>query len=111
VQILSPLRIKNDTREKQILRVLLDKHCLAILNITKENPMTVPMICSCCHIPPSTAYRKLQLLQKLNLLRVTFTIQHNGKKSMSFQSKIIRINILLHENQRRFHTNFVSLER
>ncbi|MDE1844771.1 MAG: helix-turn-helix transcriptional regulator [Thaumarchaeota archaeon] len=110
MQILSPLRVKVDKREEQILRALLDKHCLSILSITKENAMTASMICSCCNISPSAAYRKLKLLQKLNLLRATYTIQPNGKKSMSFQSKIIRINILLCENQLQIHTNFVPLE-
>ena len=110
MQALSPLTVKIDTREKQILRALLDKHCLAILNITKENAMTASMICSCYDISPSVAYRKLRLLQKLNLLRATYTIQPNGKKSSSFQSKIIRISISLDENQLQIHTNFASLE-
>ena len=110
MQILSPVRVKVDTRDKQILRVLLDKQCLAILSVTKENAMTASMICSCCNISPSSAYRKLGLLRKLNLLRVTYTIQSDGKKSSSFQSKITRINILLSENQLQIHTNFVPLE-
>ncbi len=110
MQILSPLTIRVNTREKQILRVLLDKNCLAILNAIKENAMTASMICSCCNISQSATYRKLRLLKELNLLRVTYTIQSNGKKSMSFQSKTIRINILLCENQLQIHTNFVSLE-
>lgn len=110
MQILSPLRAKAHTREEKILQVLLDKQCLAILNITKEKTMTAPMICSCCDISPSTAYRKLKLLRKLNLLRTTYTIQPGGKKSMSFQNKITRINILLFEKQLCIHSDFVSLE-
>ena len=110
MQILSTLRVKVDTREKQILRALLDKYCIAILSVTKENAMTTSMICSCCNISPSTAYRKLRLLQKLNLLRITYIIQPDGKKLMLFRNKIIRINIVLYENQLRIHTNFVPLE-
>lgn len=111
MQILSPLRVRVDSREKQILRVLSDKHCLAILSITKEDALTVSMICSCCNMSTSTAYRKLDLLQKLNFLRVRYTILSNGKKSTSFQCKITGINILLSENQLQIHTNFVPIER
>lgn len=110
MQILSPLSIKVDTRNNKILRVLTDKNCLDILNTTKENAMTASMIYSCCNISPSTAYRKLKLLQKLNLLRVTYTIQPNSTKSMVFQSKVTRVNILLYENQLRINTDFVPLE-
>lgn len=110
MQAISPLRVKVDAREKQILKVLLDKQCLAILCIAKKNPMNASMICSGCNISISTTYRKLKLLQKLNLLRITFNIQPNGKKSLLFQSKITRFNILLHDNQLPIHTNLVSPE-
>ncbi|MHB8603253.1 MAG: helix-turn-helix domain-containing protein [Nitrosotalea sp.] len=109
MQILSPLRVKVDAKE-QIFRTLLDKHCSTIMSITKENAMTASMICSCCDISPSTVYRKLKLLQKLNLLRVTYIIQHNGKKSMSFQSKTIRVSILMYGNQLLIDMNFVPLK-
>ncbi len=111
MQTLSPLRAKVDTWEEQILRVLLDKHCLSILSITKGNAMTASMICSYCNISISAAYRKLKLLKKLNLLRSTYTIQSDGKKLTLFQSKIIKINIVLCENQLHVHTDFVPLER
>ncbi|CUR51171.1 protein of unknown function [Nitrosotalea devaniterrae] len=110
MQILSPLKVKADTWEEQVLQVLLDKHCLSILSMTKENAMTASMICACCNISISVAYRKLKLLKKLNLLRSTYTIQSDGKKSMSFQSKTIEINISLCENQLRIHTTFAPLE-
>ena len=107
MQILSPLKV--DTREEQILQILLDKHCRIMLNMTKENAMTAAEICSNCNISPSTIYRKLKLLQKLNLLHVAYTIS-DGKKSSSFQSKVININIALCENQLQVYTNFASLE-
>src|SRR5574337_1291091 len=105
MQTLSPLRANVDTWEEQILRVLLDKHCLSILRITKENAMTASMICSYCNISMSVAYRKLKLLKKLNFLRSTYVIQSDGKKLMLFQSKIIRINIVLCENRSEEHTS------
>ncbi len=108
MQILSSLKV--DTREEQILQILLDKHCRIILGITKENAMTAAEICSNYDISPSTIYRKLKLLQKLNLLHVTYTIRSDGKKSSSFQSKVININIALCENQLPVYTNFASLE-
>lgn len=108
MQILSSLKVQDDTREKQILRALLDKNCLAILSTTKENAMTASMICSRCNISLSATHRKLKLLQKLNLLRTTYVMQINGRKSMLFQSKIMRITILLCENQLQIHTNFIS---
>ena len=110
MQILSQLSTKVDTREKQILQVLSDKDCLVIINMVKENAMNASMIYSRCNISPSTAYRKLKLLQQLNLLNVTYTIQPNGKKSMSFQGKTTKINILLCKDQLQIHTNFVPLE-
>ena len=108
MQILSPLKV--DTKEEQILQILSDKHCRSILSITKENVMTAAEICSNCDISPSTIYRKLKLLQKLNLLHVVYTIRSDGKKLSLFQSKIININIALCANQLQGYTNFVSLE-
>lgn len=110
MQILSQPSIEVYTRNNQIIRVLTDKNCLAILSTIKENAITASMIYSCCNISPSTAYRKLKLLQKLNLLRVTYTIQPNGAKSKLFQSKITRINVLLSEKQLRINMDFVPLE-
>ena len=110
MQTLSPLESKVDTWEGQILRILLDKHCLSILNMIKENAMTASNICSCCNISMSVAYRKLKLLKKFNLLRSTYVIQSDGKKLMLFQSKNIRINIVLRENQLQVHTNFMPSE-
>jgi DNA-binding transcriptional ArsR family regulator len=110
VQILSPLRIKVNTREEQILQTLLDKHCRAILSITKENAMTASKICSECNIPLSTVYRRLRLLQELKLLHVSCTIRNDGKKLLSFQNKIAEINILLYDNQLLIQTNFVQHE-
>lgn len=108
--ILSPLRIKADTREEQILQTLLDKHCRTILSITKENTMTASKICEDCNIPLSTVYRRLKLLQELNLLDVFYTIRSDGKKLLTFQNKITGINIVLYENQLHINTNFVSKE-
>jgi Fe2+ or Zn2+ uptake regulation protein len=110
VQILSPSNVEVDTRNNQILRVLTDKNCLAILSTTKENAMTASMIYSCCNISPSTAYRKLKLLQELNLLRVTYTIQPNSAKSKLFQSKVTRVNILLCKKQLQINADLVPLE-
>ena len=104
------MSIEVDTRNNQILRVLTDENCLAILGATKEHAMTASMIYSCCNISPSTAYRKLKLLQKLNLLRVTYTIQPNSTKSKLFQSKVTRINVWLSAKQLRINADFVPLE-
>jgi DNA-binding transcriptional ArsR family regulator len=110
VQILSPLKNKVNTREEKILQTLLDKHCRAILSMTKENAMTASKICSECDIPLSTVYRRLRLLQELKLLHVLCTIRNDGKKLLSFQNKITGLNILLYDNQPLIQTNFVQHE-
>jgi Fe2+ or Zn2+ uptake regulation protein len=110
VQILSPLRIKVNTRKEQILQTLLDKHCRTILSITKENAMTASKICLECNILLSTVYGRLRLLQKLKLLHVSCTIRNDGKKLLSFQNKITGINILLYNNQLLIQTNSVQHE-
>lgn len=108
MQVWSPLRIKADTREEQILQILLDKHCRAILDTTQKYAKTSSEISSDCNIPLSTVYRRLKLLKDLKFLHVSCTIRSDGKKLSLFQNRTTGIHILLDNNQLQIHTHLSS---
>lgn len=99
MQILSPLRIKVETREEMILQILLDKHCREILTMTKKDPKAVKDICRECKIPLSTGYRRLSILKDLKFLDITYTIRPDGKKSALYKNRVKELHVYLDDDE------------
>ena len=70
------------------LEILADKYSRSILEATMEMPKSAIDISSECGIPISTAYRRVQLLHKHNLLRISGSINKDGKKYFLYKSRV-----------------------
>lgn len=71
-----------------LLEIQADKYCRAILESASELPKSAKQISQECHIPISTAYRRVQQLHDHKLLSISGTISEDGKKFFLYKSKI-----------------------
>ena len=71
-----------------ILRLICDQCSREIINSIQAKPKSAIQISNETNTEISTIYRRLHKLQKHHLLKTTFQITPNGKKSFYYQSKI-----------------------
>ncbi len=71
-----------------ILNTLGDLYSTTILNTVQEISKSVMKINNETKIPISTVYRRIQILDDLGLLKVTGSINKEGKKYFSYKSKV-----------------------
>jgi DNA-binding transcriptional ArsR family regulator len=70
----------DDTEDVQrVLDVLDDAECRAILDATRDDPLTVGELADRCDLPQSTAYRKVDQLADADLLEESLRIRRSGK--------------------------------
>jgi len=87
-ELISGIKIEDDSRKDAILEVISDKYCRAILEITMEKPKSAMEISSETKIPISTVYRRLQTLHDNKLLGISGSISDDGKKYFLYKSKV-----------------------
>ncbi len=89
MQILQPaFRIEETEKKDNLLEVISDKYCRAILESTMYKPKSVMEITAETKIPISTVYRRIQTLFDNKLLRTSGTITDDGKRLFLYKSKI-----------------------
>jgi len=77
-----------DDKKQGILEMVSDKYCRAILSATMEKPKSATEITAETGIPISTVYRRLQTLHDNNLVRISGSINEDGKKYFLYKSKV-----------------------
>ena len=77
--------------QEDILRLISDQCARKIINFIQTKPKSAIQISSELGIELSAIYRRLHKFQKYNLLKITFQITNDGKKSFYYQSKISAI--------------------
>jgi len=87
-ELISGIKIEDDSRKDAILEVISDKYCRAILEITMEKPKSAMEISAETKIPISTVYRRLQTLHDNKLLGISGSISDDGKKYFLYKSKV-----------------------
>jgi predicted transcriptional regulator len=80
-------------REFSLPRILGDSYCVTILKTVKEIPKSVVEIHYDTRIPISTVYRRVQILHDMNLLKISGSINSDGKKHFLYKSKVKSIEI------------------
>lgn len=68
-----------ETPVQELLDVLDDASCRAILEATSDAALSATEVSETCDLPPSTTYRKLDLLTDVGLLEERTRVQHSGK--------------------------------
>ena len=79
--------------EGEILKLISDKYSRDIIESILIQPKSAIKISVELGIELSTTYRRLHKLEKYNLLKTTFRITSDGKKSYYYQSKIQGIDV------------------
>jgi len=70
-----------------------DSYCVTILKTVKEIPKSIIEIHHDTRIPISTIYRRVQILHDMNLLRISGSINSDGKKYFLYKSTVKSIEI------------------
>ncbi len=81
-------KIEDSSKKDNILEIVADKYCRAILDTTMYKPKSVMEIAIDAKIPLSTVYRRLQSLEEQKLLRTSGEINEEGKRMFLYKSKI-----------------------
>ena len=71
-----------------ILRLICDQCSREIINAIQEKPKSAIQISNEINQEISTIYRRLHKLQKHHLVKTTFQITPDGKKSFYYKSKL-----------------------
>ncbi len=79
---------KPHTEEENILKIIYDQCSREIIDSVQTEPKTAVQISNELGVELSSIYRRLHKFQKHNLLKMTFQITSDGKKSNYYQSKI-----------------------
>ncbi len=81
-------KILESEKKKNMLDIVSDKYCRAIIEATKFKPKSAIEITSETKIPISTVYRRIQTLHDNKLLATSGEINDDGKKFFLYKSKI-----------------------
>ena len=81
----SPIQLD---KQEEIIRLISDQRSRKIINSIQTKPKSAVQISHELDAELSTIYRRLQKFQKYDLLKTTFQITPDGKKSFYYQSKI-----------------------
>lgn len=77
-------RIDAETSIQELLDVLDDAGCRAILNATSDSALSAHEISETCELPLSTTYRKLDLLTDAGFLEERTRIRRAGKHTSEY---------------------------
>lgn len=84
----SPYKIEEDLKKDEMLTVLSDKYCRAIIEATMYTPKSAIELTTETKIPISTVYRRIQMLHDNKILLTSGTISEDGKKLFLYKSRI-----------------------
>jgi len=89
VQVLqSTYKIEEDITNEDILSIVADKYCRAILEAIMDKPKSVMEIAAETKAPLSTVYRRIQILYDSKLILTSGTITDEGKRLFLYKSKV-----------------------
>ena len=91
--LLEGKQVQEQISKDALLRIIADKYSRAILEATMDSPKSVIELSADCQIPISTAYRRVQELYDNKLLRISGSINDDGKKYFLYKSKVKAIMI------------------
>ena len=89
-------RVEEEKRKDDLLAVLSDRYCRAIIDSLVFKPKSAMDIAVETGIPISTVYRRIQTLYEAKLLGTSGTITDDGKKLFLYKSKIKGIKSTFH---------------
>jgi predicted transcriptional regulator len=97
LQVFHEKEIDGDQKDA-FLYILSDRFSRQILNCILQKPKSASEISTECNILLSMVYRRLQYLEKANILHITGEITEDGKKRFTYLSKIGEISASFNGN-------------
>ncbi|WP_435116539.1 helix-turn-helix domain-containing protein [Halolamina sp. C58] len=82
----------------ELLAVLDDPDCRAVLEVTGEQPLSAKDIVERCDIPSSTAYRKIDRLVEVGLLREGVRIRSSGKHASEYRRSVDHVELSIDDD-------------
>ncbi|QKY18879.1 helix-turn-helix transcriptional regulator [Halolamina sp. CBA1230] len=76
-----------------LLGALDDPDCRAVLEVTGDQPLSAKEIVERCEIPSSTAYRKIDRLVEVGLLREGVRIRSSGKHASEYRRDVETVSL------------------
>jgi DNA-binding IclR family transcriptional regulator len=89
-------RVADERAVQELLDVLDDGDCRAILAATSDDALSTSELSDACELPLSTTYRKVELLEDVGALAECTRLRPSGKHTSEYR--------------RRLHSVFVSLD-
>lgn len=80
--------VANERSIQELLDVLDDADCRAILDATSDTALSANEVSETCELPLSTAYRKLDLLTNTELLDERTRIRRSGKHASEYSRSV-----------------------
>lgn len=80
--------VANERSIQELLDVLDDADCRAILDATSDTALSANEVSETCELPLSTAYRKLDLLTNTELLDERTRIRRSGKHASEYSCSV-----------------------
>ena len=100
-----------DDMNNKILEVLSDKIYRDVLIYLAREPRSISDIIRSFGIPKSTAYRMVNKLQELNLVKISSSmINKKGRRTFMYISKIKKIDLILEANGLAINIEYNKLE-
>ncbi len=81
----------------ELLTVLNDADARAILEATSEEPKSAMDLSECCDLPSSTAYRKVDQLTELGLLKEQLVVKTSGHHVCTYELQLDSVHISLQD--------------
>jgi predicted transcriptional regulator len=81
-------KIEEIEKQDNLLEILSDKYCRAIIESITDKPKSVIEITDETKVPMSTVYRRVQTLHDSKLLATSGTITEDGKRLFLYKSKV-----------------------
>lgn len=81
-------RVDAESSMQELLDVLDDAGCRAILDATSDSALSANEVSETCELPLSTAYRKLDLLTDAGLLEERTRIRRSGKHASEYSRSV-----------------------
>ncbi|MFW5948948.1 MAG: helix-turn-helix domain-containing protein [Halolamina sp.] len=90
--------IRADEEITELLTVLDDPDCRGVLEVTGEKPLAAKEIVERCEIPASTAYRKIDRLVEVGLLRKGLRIRSSGKHASEYRRAVDNVGLSIDDD-------------
>ncbi|GAB7095020.1 hypothetical protein JCM30237_21730 [Halolamina litorea] len=84
-------RVHGEGKITDLLDALDDPDCRAVLEATGERPLSAKEIVERCEIPTSTAYRKIERLVELDLLREGIRVRSTGNHAKEYSRRVEQV--------------------